>query len=82
VLEWLGFSQPVTLHSSLVRQARIMIIFYWMTFSVLKASKPRFQQVKPNNNKGSLSGAPSGVAGVLSSAGSTHLEPTPEPIEE
>ena len=36
-----------TAQKSLLGQGRVLLINYWLTYCVLKAKKPRFQQLRP-----------------------------------
>ena len=41
VLSWLGFNN-ITVEASILRNAKVMLFNYWLTYNILKAKKPRF----------------------------------------
>lgn len=46
VLQWLSFDSS-TIPGTLLRQGRILLFYYWATYCILRAKKPRFQPLKP-----------------------------------
>ncbi|KAF8057645.1 FUM1 [Scenedesmus sp. PABB004] len=46
VLSWLSFGHT-SIGRTLGAEARILAFYYWLTYSILKAGKPRFQAVEP-----------------------------------
>lgn len=46
VLNWLSFNHT-SLPKALVGQARILLFYYWATFNILHAKKPKFQPLLP-----------------------------------
>jgi hypothetical protein len=42
VLEWLGFEHS-SISAKLASQARILLLYYWTCYTILKAGGPRFQ---------------------------------------
>lgn len=46
VLNWLSFGHT-SIRKTLGSEARILAFYYWMTYCILKAGKPKFQPVEP-----------------------------------
>jgi hypothetical protein len=69
VLEWLGFERSSVLRK-LGHEARILLFYYWLCYNILKAGKPRFQEmarVEALEEQGVLEGeAPEGVVAASS----------------
>jgi len=46
VLSWLSFGHT-SIKKTLGSEGRILAFYYWLTFCILKAGKPKFQQIEP-----------------------------------
>jgi hypothetical protein len=71
VLKWLSFG-GTTIPSAMASEARILLAYYWVTYYILKAKKPRFQQlIAPTPAAGGSEAAAVGTEGVAAAAEGT-----------
>lgn len=65
VLSWLSFGHT-SIGKTLGAEARILAFYYWLTFSILKAKKPRFETIQP-----AAAGSGGGSGGARAALGSS-----------
>jgi hypothetical protein len=70
VLSWLSFGHT-SIPKTLGAEARILAFYYWATFCILKAGKPKFEALQPPPVAGAAAlPAPAGTAAAAANGGS------------
>lgn len=71
-----------TLRKTLQGQGRVLLFNYWLTYCVLKAKKPRFQQLLPPTEAAPSAGAPESEPMLNTELAASSDNPEPVPTVE